>query len=149
MPAEKLVHNAGEPKEHRGPAPGDRPVWSEPWCPWDHVNLLMRKWRATLNEGVVVVRADQPRSEPGIRDAEGLARAIRRVAIEAHKILNCPDARIGELIQVRRQFQELRGEACGLSAQPTELDRWLRSAHSTIETKLRSGLGVARGLLAS
>jgi hypothetical protein len=102
-----------------------------------------------LNEGILVVRADQPRSEPGIRDAEGLVRAIRRRAIEAHAILNCPDARIGELIQVRRQFQELLCEARGLSAQPTELDRWLRSAHGAIETMLRSRLGADRGLLAS
>ena len=57
-----------------------------------------------MDEAVGVVRADQPRSEAGIRDAEGLARAIRRRAIQAHAILNCPDARIDELIQVRRHF---------------------------------------------
>ena len=102
-----------------------------------------------MDEGVLVVRADQQRSEPGIRDAEGLARAIRRLAIEAHEILNRPDARIEELIKVRRQFQELLRETRGLSSQPTELDRWLRSAHRAIEAKLLSNLGAARRLLAS
>ena len=100
-----------------------------------------------MDEAVGVVRADQPRSEAGIRDAEGLARAIRRRAIQAHAILSGPDARIDELIEARRQFQELLREARGLSAQPTELDRWLRSAHRAIEAKLRPDLGVARGLL--
>ena len=112
--------------------------------PWDQVSLLMHEWRAPLNERVVVVSADQPRSEPGICDAEGLARAILRRAIQAHEILDNSDARIGELIQVRRQFQELLREARGLSSQPTELGRWLQSAHRAIEAKLRSGLGAAR-----
>ena len=44
-----------------------------------------------MDEGVLVVRGDQPRSESGIRDAEELARAIRRRAIEAHEIVNCPN----------------------------------------------------------
>jgi hypothetical protein len=81
------------------------------------VSLLMRESRATLNEGVVVVRADPQRSQPGIRDTEALDGAI-----QAHEILNCPDAWLGVLIQVRRQFRELLCEARGLSSQPTELD---------------------------
>jgi hypothetical protein len=57
----------------------------------------MQKWKATLDEGVLVVRGDQPRSAYGIRDAQGFARAIRRRAMEAHEIVNRPDARVGEL----------------------------------------------------
>jgi hypothetical protein len=102
-----------------------------------------------LDEGVLVVRAGQPRSLSGIRDAEGLARSIRQRAIEAHKIVNCPNAQIGELITIRRQFAELLQEARGLSSQPTDLENWLRNAHFAIETRLRFALWPARGLLAS
>jgi hypothetical protein len=102
-----------------------------------------------MDEGLLEDKVEQQRSEPGIRDAEGLARAIRRLAIEAHEILNRPDARIGELIKVRRQFQELLRAARGLSSQPTELDRWFRSAHRTIQARLRSVLGASRRRLAS
>jgi hypothetical protein len=98
-----------------------------------------------MDEAVGVVRAAQPRAEAGICDAGGLARAIRQRAIQAHAILSGPDARIDELIEARRQFQELLREARGLSAQPTELDRWLRSAHRAIEAELRTSLGAARG----
>jgi hypothetical protein len=108
----------------------------------------MRKWKATLHEGILVVGEDQPRSASGIRNAEGLARAIRRRAMEAHEIVNCPNARVGDLIKVRRHFEELIREARGLSTQPTELENWLRNAHLSIETKLRSCLGPALGLLA-
>jgi hypothetical protein len=43
----------------------------------------------------------------GVRDAEVLARVIRRRAMEAHEIVNCPNARVGELIKVHRHFEEL------------------------------------------
>jgi hypothetical protein len=101
-----------------------------------------------LNEGLFEVRADEPRSASSIRDAEELARAIRRRAIEAHEIMNCPNARIGKVIKIRRHFEELLQEARGLSSQPTELENWLRNAHLAIETKWRSGLGPAERLLA-
>jgi hypothetical protein len=102
-----------------------------------------------LSEGALIDRADQSRASSGIRDAAELAREIRRRAIEAHKVVNSPNAGIGELIKIRRQFEELLRVARGLSSQPTVLENWLRNAHLAIETKLRSGVGPYRGLLAS
>ncbi len=102
-----------------------------------------------MDEGVLVVRGKEERSTSGIRDAEGLAQVIRRLAIEAHEIVNCPDAGIGELINLCRQFEELLREAGGHCSQPAELENWLRNAYFAIETKLRSCLGPGRGLLAS
>jgi hypothetical protein len=69
--------------------------------------------------------------------------------MEAHEIMNCATARIGELITVRRHFEELLREARGVSSQPTELKNRLRNAHLSIETMLCFCLGPALGLLAS
>ncbi len=102
-----------------------------------------------MGEGVLVVREEEERSASGICDAEGLAQVIRRLAIEAHEIVNRPDARIGELINLCRQIEELLREAGGHCSRPAELENWLRNAYFAIETKMRSSLGPARGLLAS
>ena len=91
-----------------------------------------------MDEGVSVVGADKRRSVPVTLDAEELARAIRGLAVEAHEILNRPDATTGELIALRRRSRELLRVARG--SQLTEIERWLRSVHRTLDAKLLSAL---------
>jgi hypothetical protein len=94
----------------------------------------------TLEKGVSVVGADKRRSEPVTLDAEELARAIRGLTVEAHEIMNRPDAATGELIKLRRRSKELGRVARG--SQLTEIERWLRSVHRTLDAKLLSALVV-------
>ena len=91
-----------------------------------------------MDEGVSVVNADKRRSEPVSLDAEELVRAIRGLAVEAHEILNRPDATIGELIERRRRSKELLRVARG--SHLTEIERWLRSVHRVLDAKLLSAL---------
>src|SRR5262249_48306511 len=94
-----------------------------------------------MDEGVLGVDADTRRSEPASLDAEELAREIRRLAVEAHRSLSRPEARTGELTELRRRFQELLRVARG--SQLTEIERWLWSAHRALDARLLSGLVVA------
>ena len=91
-----------------------------------------------MDEGVSVAGADKRRSEPVTLDAEELARAIRGLAVDAHEILNRPDATTGELIERRRRAKELLRVVQG--SQLTEIERWLRSVHRTLDAKLLSAL---------
>ena len=91
-----------------------------------------------MDEGVSVVGADKRRCEPVTLDAEELARAIRGLAVEAHEIMNRPDATAGELIELRRRSSELLRVARG--SQLTEIERWLRSVHRTLDEKSLSAL---------
>jgi hypothetical protein len=84
-------------------------------------------------------------SPPPILDAEELAKAIRQLAIEAHRTLNSPDATAGELIALRRRFKELLHQ---LEARQAGISRWLRRADRALEARLLSNLRTERGSLA-
>ena len=94
-----------------------------------------------MDEGVLGVDADTRRSEPATLDAEELTGAIRRLAVDAHEILNRRDAATGELTELRRRSQELLRVARG--SQLTEIERWLWSAHRQLDARLLSGLVMA------
>jgi hypothetical protein len=91
-----------------------------------------------MDEGVLGVDADTRPWEPAGLDAEELAEAIRRLAVEAHRTLNRPDATTGELAKLRRRFKVLLRVARG--SQSTAIERWLWSAHRAVDTRLLSGL---------
>ena len=95
-----------------------------------------------MDEGVLGVDADTRRSEPASLDAEDLAREIRRLAVEAHWSLSRPEARTGELVELRRRLRVLlRVVGC---SRPTAIERWLRSADRALDAQLVSGLVVER-----
>jgi hypothetical protein len=87
-----------------------------------------------MDEGPTVVGADHGRSESGILDAGQFARAIRRLAIETHEILNRPDAATGELNGLRWRLELLLRVARG--SRLTEIERWLRSARRALDARL-------------
>ena len=60
-----------------------------------------------MDEGVSVIGVDDRRAEPVTLDAEEFARAIRGLAVEAHEIMNRPNAATGELIELQRRSKEL------------------------------------------
>ena len=91
-----------------------------------------------MDEGATVVGADHGRSDPGPLDVGQFARAIRRLAIETHEILNRLDATTGELVRMRRRSWELLHGA--RASQLSEIERWLRSAVRTLDAKLFSRL---------
>jgi hypothetical protein len=95
----------------------------------------------TMDQGVSVVGADGRRSERGSLDARELAREIRRLAVDAHEILNRPDAPTGELNKLRRRIEELLRVARG--SRLSEIERWLRSAHRALDARRLSGLVVS------
>jgi hypothetical protein len=95
----------------------------------------------TMDQEVSRVGSDRRRSEPGALDAKELAQEIRRLAVDAHEILNRPNTTIGELAELRRRFKELLRAA--RASQLTEIERWLWSAHRALDAKLLSGLVVA------
>jgi hypothetical protein len=69
-----------------------------------------------------------------------LAREIRRLAIDAHRTLNRPEATTGELVELRRRLRGLLCAARGWHL--TEIERWLRSAERRLDARLVSGLAV-------
>ena len=96
-----------------------------------------------MDEGVSMRKAEKSGTVPGILDAEELARAIRRLAIDAHQTLNQPDATASELIELRRRFRELIRAPRG--SRLTEIDRWLRSANRRLDLRLMSDLRTELG----
>ncbi|HZW34010.1 MAG TPA: hypothetical protein VFF52_25020 [Isosphaeraceae bacterium] len=94
-----------------------------------------------MDEAFLRVGADQRRSQPETFDAGEFARSIRRLAIEAHEILNRPDAVTAELVELRRR---LRGHLrAARSLQLAAIERWLWSAHRALDARLLSSLVVA------
>ena len=91
-----------------------------------------------MDQDISIGSADGRRSEPDTVDAKELARQIRRLAVEAHEILNRPDTTTGELTKLRRRFRELLRAARG--SQLTAIERWLWSAHRAVDARLLSGL---------
>jgi hypothetical protein len=75
--------------------------------------------------------------DPRALDPEEVARRVRQLAVDAHRILNHPDTTVEELIALRRRFKELL--RAGRGSQPTEIERWLRSAQQEVDAKLLSG----------
>ena len=100
-----------------------------------------------MDQDVSIVGTDGRRSQAGTLDAKELAREIRRLAVDAHEVLNRPGATTGELTKLRRRFQELLRTARG--SQLTEIERWLQSAHRALDARLLSGLAGALDLTVS
>jgi hypothetical protein len=92
----------------------------------------------TMDEGVSGVDADTKRWEPVNLDAEELAGAFRGLAIEAHRTLNRPEARSGELVELRHRLRGLLRVVRG--SRLTAIERWLWSAHRAVDARLLSGL---------
>ena|SRR6516165_454385 len=93
-----------------------------------------------MDEGVLGVDADTRPWEPGSLDAEEMAGAFRRLAIEAHRTLNRPEATTGELVGLRRRLRGLLRAA--RDSHMTAIERWLRSADRMLDARLISGLVV-------
>jgi hypothetical protein len=64
-------------------------------------------------------------------DAGQFARAIRRLAVDAHRALQRPDASDGELLELRRRSEVLLRAARG--SRLAEIRRWLRSARRALD----------------
>jgi hypothetical protein len=91
-----------------------------------------------MDEGVLGGDADRRRWEPANLDAEELAREIRRLAIDAHRTLNRPEARSGELVELRHRLRGLLRVVQG--SRLTAIELWLWSAHRAVDARLLSGL---------
>jgi hypothetical protein len=87
------------------------------------------------DDGVSTAGAEEGIRGPGIIDAERFARAIRRLAVDAHRALKRPDAPDGELMELRRRFEVLLRAARG--SQQAEIHHWLRSAHRKLDDTRR------------
>ena len=91
-----------------------------------------------MREGVPIAPDPMKDAAPGTLDAEEFARMVRRLATETHRVLNRPETKAHELVELRQQFRHLLHESRGW--RPAEIDRWLRSASHELEVKLLSGL---------
>ena len=89
-----------------------------------------------MEEGTSGIGAN--RNGHGGLDPEELARRIRQLAIDAHRILTRPDTSIGEVSGLRRRVRVLLRETRG-GLRATEIDRWLRAAQRAIEAELHLG----------
>jgi hypothetical protein len=92
----------------------------------------------TMDQGAWGVGADTRRQEPDRLDAAEWAGALRRLAVDAHEILNRPDATTDELVEIRRRLKGLLRASRG--SRLSEIDRWLRSADSRLDARLLWGL---------
>ena len=91
-----------------------------------------------MHERASAVGANERQSEPETLDVGRFARVVRRLAIEAHEILNRRDAMAGELTELRRRLQELLRAA--RDSRLTEIEHWLRSADRRLDARLLTTL---------
>ena len=84
-------------------------------------------------EAAASIRAS--RATHSIESGKGEAE-MRQLAVDAHEILNRPDATTGELVRMRRRSWELLHGA--RASQLSEIERWLRSAVRMLDAKLLS-----------
>jgi hypothetical protein len=87
------------------------------------------------DEGVSTPVAGEGAGGPGSVDAGQLARAIRRLAVDAHRALRRPDASDGELLALRRRTEVLLRAARG--SRQGEIRRWLRCARRALDEATR------------
>jgi hypothetical protein len=87
------------------------------------------------DEGVSTSGVEEGAGSPGGMDAGQFARALRRLAVDAHRALRCPDASDGELLELRWRSEVLLRAAPG--ARQAEIRRWLRSAHRALNETRR------------
>ena len=73
-------------------------------------------------------------NDPDMLDPEELARLIRRLAIETHRALKCPEISVDELTSLYRQAEALLDHTQEQRA--AELHRWLRNAIRAIDARL-------------
>jgi hypothetical protein len=92
------------------------------------------------DEGVSMAGAVKDLRARGIFDAGEFARAIRQLAVDAHRALKRPDASAGDLMDLRRRCQKLLRAARG--SRQTEIHGWLRSVDRTLDSRLASDLQV-------
>jgi hypothetical protein len=85
---------------------------------------------SATDEGVATSGAEEGAGSPAGMDAEQFAWAIRRLAVDAHRALQRPDATDGELLALRRRSEVLLRAARG--SRQAEIRRWLRSAHRAL-----------------
>ncbi len=65
---------------------------------------------------------------------EEFARSMRQLAIDTSRFLGRKDLTMCEFVRLRRRFGELLEE--NQDRQHTAIERWLRNARQTLETKL-------------
>ena len=87
------------------------------------------------DEGVSTSVAEEDAGSPEGMDAEQFAWAIRRLAVDAHRALQRPDALDGELLELRSRSEVLLRAARGL--RQAEIRRWLRSAQRALDEARR------------
>ena len=93
-----------------------------------------------MDEGVLGVDADTKRREPANLDPEELVGAFRRLAIDAHRTCNRPEATSGELVELRHWLRRLLRVA--RDSHMIAIERWLRSMDRMLDARLLSGLAV-------
>src|SRR5262245_37684346 len=104
-------------------------------CIWHMIRPVVT---SMIREGVPIAPDPMKDAAPGTLDAEEFARMVRRLAAETHRVLNRPETKDHELVELRQQFRHLLHESRGWRL--AEIDRWLRSANHKLEAKLLSGL---------
>jgi len=75
-------------------------------------------------------------SGDGKLDPDEFSRRVRQFAIDARRILNCPDSPIDEVIELHGRVWTLLHEAPG--AHSSGIRRWLLAARRTIGQRLQS-----------
>jgi hypothetical protein len=80
--------------------------------------------------------ADENRTHPGGLDAESFARGIRRLALDAHRILSRPDSALDELFGLHWHAWHLLREAAGVGS--SEVCLWLLAVRQEIGAQLQS-----------
>jgi hypothetical protein len=81
---------------------------------------------------------DEGRGETGGIEPEDFGGRVRRFAIDARRVLGCPDRPIDDLVELHRRAWSLLREAPG--APSSEMHRWLLAARAAIDDRLRSWL---------
>jgi hypothetical protein len=79
---------------------------------------------------------DEGRGDTGGIEPEDFGGRVRRFAIDARRVLVCPDRPIDDVVELHRQARFLLREAPGVPSSP--LHRWLVAAREAIDARLRA-----------
>jgi hypothetical protein len=80
--------------------------------------------------------ADEGRGDTGGIEPEDFGGRVRRFAIDARRVLGCPDSPIDDVLELHRRASSLLRGAPG--APSSEMHRWLLAMQAAIDDRLRS-----------
>lgn len=83
-----------------------------------------------------VYEDDQSPGDLGGIEPEDFGRRLRRFAIDAHRVLGCPDGPIDDMVELHRRAWFLLREAPGVPS--SRLHGWLVAAREAIDARLRA-----------